>query len=88
MGINMHLLNSIAKRKAAFFGHICRGSSGNGIETILEGKVDDIRSRGAQGRIWTDDLKDWFSSTDYGSLKRTSEDRKAWKLLIDNLRLP
>ena len=27
MGINMHLMNSIAKRKATFFGHICRSSS-------------------------------------------------------------
>ena len=31
------------------------------------------------------DIKDWFSITDYGSLKRASEDRKAWELLIDNL---
>ena len=46
----MHLLSSIAKRKAAFFGHICRGSSGNDIVTILEWSVDGIRSRGAQRR--------------------------------------
>ena len=51
----MHLLNSTAKRKAAFFGHICRGSSGHDIEIILEGRVDDIRSRGAQRSKWTDD---------------------------------
>ena len=74
IGIKMRLLSSIAKRKAAFFGHICRWSSGKDILTILEGRVDDV--------------KDWFNIKDYGSLKGLSEDREAWKLLIDNLRLP
>ena len=63
MGINMHLMNSIAKQKAAFFGHICRGSSGN-------------------------DVTDWLNTADYGSLKRISENRTAWKVLIDNVWLP
>ena len=84
----MHSISSIAKRKTAFFRHICRGSSRNDIATISAGSVDGIRSRGAQKRKWTDDIKDWLNIRDYGSLKRTSEDRKAWKLLIDNLRLP
>ena len=87
MGINMHLLNSIAKRKAAFFGHICRASSGHDIATLLEGRVDGIRSRGAQRRRWIDDIKDCFSIVDYGTLKRITEDRNTWKLLIDNLQL-
>ena len=88
MGIKMRLRSSIAKRKAAFFGHIGRGSSGRDILTNLEGRVVGIRSQGAQRRKWTDDVKDWFNIKDYGSLKRLSEDREAWKLLIDNLRLP
>ena len=54
---------------------------------ILEGRLDDIRSRGAQRRRWTDGVKDRFNITDYGSLKRLSEDRENWKLLNDNLRL-
>ena len=58
------------------------------ILAILEGRVDGIRSRGAQRKKWTDDVKDWFDITDYGRLKRTSEDRKAWKLLLENLLLP
>ena len=58
------------------------------ILAILEGRVDGIRSRGAQRTKWTDDVKDWFDITDYGRLKRTSEDRKAWKLLLENLLLP
>ena len=88
IGIKMRLLSSIAKRKAAFYGHICRGSSGQDILTILKGRVDGIRSQGAQRRKWTDDVKDWFNVTDYGSLKRLSEDREDWKLLVNNLRLP
>ena len=70
-----------------FFGHICRVSSGNDILTILEGRLDGIRSPGAQRRKWTDDAKDWFYITDYGSLKKVSEDRETWKLFIDNLHL-
>ena len=88
MEIKMRLLSSIAKRKTAFFGHICRGSSGMDMLKILEGRLDDIRSRGAQRRRWTDDVKDRFNITDYGSLKSLSEDIEAWKLLNDNLRLP
>ena len=87
MGIKLCLLSSIAKRTAAFIGHICRGSSVKNMLTILEGRLDGIRSRGAQRRKWTDDVKDWFDITDYGSLKRSSEERKAWKFLIDNLPL-
>ena len=44
MGLKMHLLSFIAKRKAAFFRHICRGSSGNDTVTVLEGSVDGMRS--------------------------------------------
>ena len=56
--------------------------------TILEGRVNGIRSRGAQRRNLTDNIKDWFRITDCGSLKRTSEDRSAKKLLMENLWLP
>ena len=44
----MLIFSSIAKIKTAFFGHTCRGSSGNDIVTILEGNVDRIRSRGEE----------------------------------------
>jgi len=65
----LHLCSIIATRKAAFFGHVCRGSSGNDVVTILEGSIYGVRSRGAQRRKWTDNIKDWFDVTDYGSLK-------------------
>jgi len=54
----------------------------------LEGSVDGIKSREAQRRKFTGYIKDGFSITDYGTLKMTSENRKAWKLLIDNVWLP
>lgn len=34
MGEGMYLMNSRAKRKAAFFGHICRGSRGDDFASI------------------------------------------------------
>ena len=70
MGIKVQFLNSIAKRKVACFGHIAEGH-------VLEGSIDGKRLRAAQGREWTDNIKDWFTITDYGSLRRTSEDGKA-----------
>ena len=73
--IRMHLMNSIAKRKAVFFGHICRCLNGNDVVTILEGSVEGIRSRGAQRRKWSDNVTELLNITDYGSLKRTSDDR-------------
>jgi len=50
MGIKMHLVSFNAKRKAAFFGNICKGSSGNDIVTIFEGNLGGKRSRGARRR--------------------------------------
>ena len=50
MGIKMRLLSSTAKRKAAFIGHICRGLRVTDVLTTLEGRVDGIRSPGAQTR--------------------------------------
>ena len=43
MRIKMRLLSYIAKRKAAFFEHICRGSSGKDTLPILEGRVNGTR---------------------------------------------
>ena len=73
-------MESIAKRKAAFFGNICRGSDGKDIVTILEGNIGSIHSRGAQRRKWSDDIKDWLNITDHSSLKRMPEDRQDWRL--------
>ena len=65
MGIDSHLMGSIAKRKAAFFGHIYRGLNGENFVTILEGSVDGRRSRGAKRIKWTDDIKDWCNINEY-----------------------
>ena len=54
----MRLLGSIAKRKTAFFGNICRGSRGTDIMAILEGSIDGVRPRGAQRREWADNVKE------------------------------
>ena len=85
MGMKKCICSALLQRERM---HICRRSRGSDVLTILEGRVDGIRLRGTQRRKWRDDIKDWFNITDNGSLKRTSKDRKAWKLLIDNLRLP
>ena len=42
MGLGSFLMGYIAKRTAAFFGHICRGSSGDDFVTIVEGCIEGI----------------------------------------------
>ena len=44
MGMKHAFTKFCCKEKTTFFGHICRGSNGNDIMTILERSVDGIRS--------------------------------------------
>ena len=39
----VHRTSKDAKRKDAFFGHICRGSSGNDVVTILKKSGEGTR---------------------------------------------
>ena len=68
MGLGSFLMDYIAKRMAAFFGHICRGSSGDDFVTIVEGCIEGIWSGSAQRQKWTDDTKDWVVINEYGRL--------------------
>ena len=50
------LLNSIIKRKAAFFGHVARGSAGEELRGIVEDSWRKI-GRGRRRTVWLDDVE-------------------------------
>lgn len=73
------LYNSIQKQKLAFAGHILRGSSGDSILQILEGKLEAQLAQGRPRRMWLDDIKNWTNLETYEAIKRAAEDRCYWR---------
>jgi len=73
------LYNSIQKQKLAFAGHILRGSSGDSILQILEGKLEAQLAQGRHRRMWLDDIKNWTNLETYEAIKRAAEDRCYWR---------
>ena len=69
------LITIIAKRKAALFGHVARGSSGAVFCNIVEGYIEGKRSSGRQRRTWMDDIKEWVNIQNYSILKSRCSDR-------------
>ena len=80
-------MNTIAKRKLRFVGHVLRGSSGDLVNLVVEGMIDGKRDRGKQRRKWADDAKDWSGITSMGEMKRKAEDKMAWSNMVANLHL-
>uniref|UniRef100_A0A8D8WJF1 Craniofacial development protein 2 n=1 Tax=Cacopsylla melanoneura TaxID=428564 RepID=A0A8D8WJF1_9HEMI len=79
------LLTRIKKRKMAYAGHIMRGSSGELLLNIVEGRIVGSRDRGRQRRKWSDDIKDWTKIRNYGECKRMAERREDWRKIIENI---
>lgn len=73
------LYNSIQKQKLGFAGHILRGSSGDSILQILEGKLEAQLAQGRPRRMWLDDIKNWTNLETYEAIKRAAEDRCYWR---------
>ena len=74
------LYNSIQKQELAFAGHILRGSSGDSILQILEGKLEAQLAQGRPRRMWLDDIKNWTNLETYEAIKRAAEDRCYWRV--------
>ena len=66
------LYNSIQKQKLAFAGHILRGSSGDSILQILEGKLEAQLAQGRPRRMWLDDIKNSTNLETYEAIKRAA----------------
>src|SRR6267154_2594316 len=81
-----HFVEDMMKRKMKYAGHVLRGSSGLSHLKILEGYVDIIMKGGAPRRVWMKDIMDWTGIEKYIMVKRATEERASWRLIVVNLR--
>ena len=82
----LHFVEDMLKRKLRYAGHVLRGSSGLSHLQILEGYEVEKRKVGRPRRTWTKDIIEWTGLGDYGKVKRTSEERRSWRLIVVDLR--
>ena len=80
-----HFVEDMMKRKMRYAGHVLRGSSGLTHLQILEGYVEGKRKVGAPRRVWMKDIMDWTGLGKYIMVKRASEERASWRLIVVNL---
>ncbi|UYV66407.1 K02A2.6-like [Cordylochernes scorpioides] len=76
MGKERQLIKFIKQRNVAFAGHVKRGSAGETLLTVLEGKLRGKRSRGRRRQGYTDDLKQWTGRHTYEEMKRMAEEEE------------
>ncbi|CAN0606055.1 unnamed protein product, partial [Ectocarpus sp. 12 AP-2014] len=53
------LLDSLAKRKSAYLGHVLRNENFALVKLILEGKITGKKKRGRPCMAWLDNVKQW-----------------------------
>src|SRR3989441_13009208 len=82
----LHFVEDMMKRKLRYAGHVLRGSSGLSHLQVLEGYVKGKIKVGRPRRAWMKDIIEWTGLGDYGKVKRATEERKSWKLIVVNLR--
>ena len=92
MNVTPMLITIIAKRNAALFGHVARGSSGAVFCNIVEGYIEGKRSSGRQRRTFygryrglTSRTKEWVNIQNYGILKSRCSDRVCWRTMVSNI---
>jgi len=59
--------------------HVLRGNGGRNALVILEGKIKGKKAKGRLKRMWFDDFRQWTMLKDYGEVKRSADDRVAWR---------
>src|SRR5688572_11064350 len=85
MQTELHFLKDMMKRKLKYAGHVFNGSAGLSHLQILEGQVEGLRKQGRPRDTWIHDMLKWLRSKMYEELKRATEDRDRWKLMVVNL---
>ena len=56
-----------------YAGHVLRGSAGELVQLVLEGRVEGKRSQGRPRRTWGDFVKEWSKVANIGRAKRTAD---------------
>ncbi len=77
LGIKKTLSLDLARKKMAFAGHVCRGSSGDFLQLLTEGKIEGNRGRGRIRRQWGTDVKEWADCNNWAQVKRKAENRQS-----------
>jgi hypothetical protein len=83
LGMGRELMTRVAKLKMQYFGHVARGSAGEMALTVMEGKADGRRHRGAPRMQWLDNIKEW-SGHGYQQLKAKAQDRCGFRKEISS----
>ena len=72
----IQLYRNTVRQKVVYAGQVLRVSSGINDVLMLEGKIDDERTRGWPTSNRIDDIEEWTNVKDYSGLKRGEEDGK------------
>ncbi|KAI5751226.1 hypothetical protein M8J77_005483 [Diaphorina citri] len=75
------LLNTIKERKMKFAGHVMRGSNGQLMKSIVDGKIEGTRGRGRPRRVWDNDLVEWLGRT-FEEIQELAVDRTSYRSAI------
>ena len=57
--VNVDLVSALARQKLKYAGHVLRGSGGDLLSLVSEGKLEGTRGRGRRRRMWSTDIKEW-----------------------------
>ena len=87
MGVERSLLDSIKRRKLAYFGHLMRKSGECLEKEIIQGNVPGARTRGRPRMGWLVNIGTWMGST-LGQTLVDTRDRKRWRKLVHDATNP
>ena len=82
MQTKLHIMEDMIQRKINYARHVMRGSSGLSYLQILEGRLEGKQKVGRPKRKWMDDITDWVGLETYGEVKRATEERERWGLMV------
>ncbi len=71
------ILQTVKRRKLAWFGHVVRHDSL--AKTVLQGTVEGGRRCGRQRKSWSDNVKEW-TALPMQDLLTTAQDRAGWRM--------
>ena len=81
----LHFGMDMWERKLTFAGLVLRGSSGDSLLLVLEGKINGKRGKGKPRLTWMDNVLRWIKVGSYEDAKKLAEVRDSWRTMIVNL---
>src|SRR5688572_11601011 len=84
MHTELHFLKDMMTRKMKYAGHLMRGFIAL---ADFRGAIRENKKQGRPKDTWIQDMLKWTGRKTYEELKRATEDRDRWKLMVVNLRM-